>query len=253
MPDSPSHPKVSRRRALAGIGVSSLVLSRTTPPVPAEARSTEQSLPQAKSDVLQLPDVESLKSSRGVGEGTLAATLGFHAPGDGGGALYRVCQIDGDTQPNDADVLELSDGLAAVLTESEAVNYWMFGAEGDGQNDDGVQIKRAHEFATEHNLPVVQLSGEFWISRTNDIPITTNVHWGKSVFHIDERYNSKRNPRFVVLNDEPTQTLTLDDETKASLLEQIRPGVQIIPELAAYAGHLITVVDANESYRHSIG
>ena len=83
------------------------------------------------------------------------------------------------------------DGLAAVLIESEAVNYRTFGAVGDGHNDDGVQIKRAHEFANEHDLPVVQLSGEFWISRTNDIPIRTNVHWGKSVFHIDEKYNSK--------------------------------------------------------------
>ncbi len=246
MPDSRSHAKVSRRKALAGIGASGLVLSRTTPAVSDEARSNQRNPPQANGDVLRFPDARSLKSSGGVGEGTLAETLGFHAPGDGGGALYRVCQIGGDTQPNDADVLELSDDLAAVLIESEVVNYRMFGAVGDGKNDDGVQIKRAHQFANEHNLPVVQMSGEFWISRTNDIPITTNVHWGKSVFHIDERYNSKRNPRFVVTNDEPTQTLALDDETKASLLEQIRPGVQIIPELAAYAGHLITVVDAND-------
>ncbi len=246
MSNSPSHPKVSRRRLLLGLGASGLALSQTGPLVSADAGANQQDPSQTASDVLRFPDVRSLQSSGDIGNGALVETLGFYAAGDGGGALYRVCQIGEQTQPNDADVLPLNDGLAAVLIESEAVNYRMFGAAGDGRNDDGIQIKRAHQFANEHNLPVVQLSGEFWISRTNDIPIKTNVHWGKTVFHIDERFNSKRNPRFVVLNDGPTQTLSLNDETKARLLAQIRPGVQIIPELAAHAGHLITVVDTHD-------
>ena len=90
-----------------------------------------------------------------------------------------------------------------MLLESEAVNYRMFGAVGDGEHDDGVQIKLAHEYANQHQIPVVNRSGEFWIKETNNIPITTNVHWGKTTFHIDERYNSRRRPRFVVRNDRP--------------------------------------------------
>jgi hypothetical protein len=50
----------------------------------------------------------------------------------------------------------------------------------------------------------------------------------------------------VVRNDRPTETLDLDEETKAALVAQVKPGVQIIPELAGYAGHLITVVDEND-------
>ena len=38
----------------------------------------------------------------------------------------------------------------------------------------------------------------------------------------------------------------LDESTKAALLEKIRPGIQIIPELASYAGYLITVVDEED-------
>jgi hypothetical protein len=246
MPDSSSHSQLSRRKVLAGIGATGVALTQAASFACAANRLPEDDPVQPEVDVLRCRNVETLRLLTGVSAGAFIETLGFYAPGDGGGALYRVRDADHDTQPNDADVLELKDGLVAVLVENEAVNYRMFGAVGDGQNDDGVQIKQAHHFANQHGLPVVQLSGEFWILRTNDIPITTNVSWGKTVFHIDERYNSKRHPRFVVLNDEPTQTLSLDDETKASLLKQIKPGVQIIPELAAYAGHLITLVDTND-------
>ncbi|MGM0486203.1 MAG: hypothetical protein ACQESR_05510 [Planctomycetota bacterium] len=40
--------------------------------------------------------------------------------------------------------------------------------------------------------------------------------------------------------------MELDAETKAALLEKLKPGVQIIPELAPYAGHLITVEDEED-------
>ncbi len=179
-------------------------------------------------------------------DGALVETAGFYTPGDGGDALYRIRKGTDDLQANGADVLTLKNGQVAILLENEAVNYKMFGALGDGQEDDGVQIKLAHTYANRQRIPVVNLSGEFWIKQTNTVPIKTNVHWGNTTFHIDERFNSRRNPRFVVLNDEPTQSLKLDDTLKAALLEKIRPGVQIIDELAPYAGHLITVTDAGD-------
>ncbi len=179
-------------------------------------------------------------------DGTFVETLGFHAPGDGGEARYRVGQLPEGLEPNGADVIALENGLVAVLMERNAVNYRMFGAIGDGENDDGVQIKLAHEYANRNNVPVINLNGEFWIKQTNEIVIQTNARWGNTVFHIDERYNVQRTPRFVVSNDEPTETLELDDELKATLLERIKPGVQIIPELAEYSNHLITVVDSED-------
>jgi len=187
-----------------------------------------------------------MKNQSALQEGALAETAGFHAPGDGGGALYRIRKLSEDAQPNGADVIGLEDGLVAVLLENEAVNYKMFGAAGDGEQNDGVQIKLAHEYAALHQIPIVNLSGEYWIRRTNNIPITTNVHWGQTTFHIDEKFNDRANPRFVVLNDRPPQTLTLDEETKTALLDKLKPGVQIISELAPYAGHLMSVVDAGD-------
>jgi len=194
--------------------------------------------------VTRYASTQPLCSLTSLSAGVLAETAGFYTPGDGGGALYRIRERSPELQPNGSDVIALKNGLLAVLLEGEAVNYRMFGTRADGENDDGVQIKLAHAYANKHGIPVINLSGEFWIKQTNNIIIRTNVHWGNTVFHIDERFNHRRFPRFVVLNDEPTRTLELDAETKAALLEKIRPGVQIIAELAPYAGHLITVEDA---------
>jgi len=196
--------------------------------------------------VTRYATAQSLRSLPTLHDGAVVETAGFHVPGDGGEALYRIRKLNNELQPNGADVIALKDGLVAILLESEAVNYRMFGAVSDGESDDGVQIKLAHEYASKHRIPVVNLSGEFWIKQVNNIIIKTNVHWGNTTFHIDERFNHRRFPRFVVLNDEPTQTLDLDEETKAALLDKIRPGVQIIDELAPYAGHLITVQDAED-------
>ncbi|MGD8499919.1 MAG: hypothetical protein PVJ86_04685, partial [Phycisphaerales bacterium] len=196
--------------------------------------------------VARYATARSLRSLPDLKEGALVETTGFYVPGDGGDALYRIQRVSNGLQPNGADVIALRDQYVAVLLESEAVNYRMFGALGDGENDDGVEMKLAHEYANRHMIPVINLSGEFWITQSNNIEIKTNVYWGNTTFHIDERFNSRRFARFVVLNDEPTQTLRLDKEMKATLLEKIRPGVQIINELAPYAGHLITVQDTND-------
>jgi len=196
--------------------------------------------------VIRYATAQLLRSLLSLHEGALAETAGFYVPGDGGEALYRIQKLNDELQPNGADIIALKNGQVAILLEGEAVNYRMFGAVGDGESDDGVQIKLAHEYANRHRIPVVNLSGEFWIKQVNNIEIKTNVNWGSTTFHIDERFNHRQFPRFVVLNDEPTQTLELDKETKAILLEKIRPGVQIINELAPYAGHLITVEDAED-------
>ena len=187
-----------------------------------------------------------LKGMPDLRAGDWVETTGFHIPGDGGEGLYQIREAGADETPDGASVLPLADGLAAELVEAEAVNYRMFGATEDGTRDDGAAIKAAHAWANVHRVPVVQRSGEFWIRDTHGIEIRTGVDWGRSVFHIDERHNSKAEPRFVVRNDRPAVDVPLDAELKSALLEKIRPGVQLIPELAPYAGHLISVADEGD-------
>jgi len=237
---------IAEYRAPALIGTISLLVTVSTIGVLARGASTIPGERSSGATVTRYATAQLLSSLASLDEGALVETAGFYVPGDGGEALYCIRNLSDELQPNGADVISLKNGRVAVLLESKAVNYRMFGAVGDGESDDGVQIKLAHEYANRHRIPVVNLSGEFWIKQVNNIEITTNVNWGITTFHIDERFNDRRFPRFVVLNDEPTQTLELDEETKATLLEKIRPGVQIIDELAPYAGHLITVEDGKD-------
>ena len=243
MSEQPTQRNFSRRKALAGIGASGVVLAQYTTRALAQEASmqTDQNI-----NLTRYPTVQAMKAQLTPQEGEWAETAGFYTPGDSGGAIYHIQKLGEEAQPNDADVIALSKDLSAVLVENEAINYKMFGAIGDGEHDDGIQIKRAHKYANKHQVPIVNRTGEYWIKQTNNIPIKTNVHWGKTTFHIDEKYNDRRIPRFTVLNDQPTQTLALDSETKAALLEKIKPGVQLIPELAPYAGHLITVEDSED-------
>ena len=246
MPQPPTGRRLSRRSMLAGIGTGGVAASHFAARALADGAPAPGGGIAPDAPLTRYPTVNALQSAPAIKEGELAETLGFHRPGDGGGALYHIHKLGEERQPNGGDAIALPSGLAAVLLENEAVNYRMFGAVGDGEHDDGVHIKMAHEYANQHQIPVVNPSGEFWIKETNNIPIATNVHWGKTVLHIEERYNSRRNPRFVVLNDQPAQTVTLDEATKAALLEKLKPGVQIIPELAPYAGHMVVVRDEKD-------
>ncbi len=229
----------------AAIALTAVLIALCTGTVVAQEVAMQADSPTAEMVILRA-SAASLKSCDEPRPGALVQTSGFHAPGDGGGALYRVDGPGDDVLPNEADIIALKNGCFAVLLESEAVNYRMFGAVGDGENDDGVQIKLAHEYACRHRVPIVNLSGEFWLRQANDIPIQTNVSWGNTIFHLDERFNSIRTPRFVVLSDEPARTLELSEELKSALLDKIRPGVQVIPELADYAGHLVIVADSED-------
>jgi hypothetical protein len=245
MSDGMNRPSLTRRAAIAGMGVGGMTLASQASRLMAQETTAHSGPDPHPYDVPCYLSVADLKSdaSRKVGE--CVATAGFYRPGDGGGAFYEICRAS-DLAPNDANIVALPEGLVANLLEQQAVNYRMFGAMGDGEQDDGVAIKLAHQYANQHKIPVVNLSGEFWITRTNSIPIRTNVDWGSTVFHIDERFNDRRYPRFVVENDSPAKKISLDEEMKAALLRQVKPGVQIIPELAPYAGHLVSVVDAND-------
>ncbi len=169
--------------------------------------------------------------------------MGFYTPGDGGGAEYIITRSEGEEM---SGIIILSDNLRASLINVTSVNYKMFGAVGDGQNDDGLQIKQAHDYANRLNLPVINTHGEFWIKQTKLIQILTSVHWGHTIFHVDEKFNSLTENIFIVSDREKPINLEFDEVTKIKLLNQIRPGATIIPELAPYKNYLIVVTDNND-------
>lgn len=232
-----------RRTALALLGMGGFAWANKT----ASAMSaSEASSSETDQPFYSLPTVADMKQRNDLKRDTIICTLGYFAPGDGGSAFYVVKEVDKDRSANDGDVIALKNDLQACLLPDGPINYHMFGAKADGTSDDGVQIKRAHVFAEKHRIPVIHRSGEFWIEKTNSIPITTNVDWGNTIFHINEKFNEKAKPRFVVKSRSPGKRIDLDDSQKASLLKKLRPGVAAISELAPYKNSLVSVVDKND-------
>lgn len=234
---------VQRRTALALLGLGGIALS-SRPTLAAAMSDNSQS--ETEQAARSFSNIAALRVSKDLSEGSIAVTLGYFEPGDGGSALYQIQKSQKERQANAGDVIALGNQLQAVLIPDGPVNYHMFGVVGDGKNDDGVQIKLAHRFADKHRLPIIHRSGEYWISRTNSIPISTNVDWGSTIFHLNEKFSQKGKSHFVVQSTKAPQRIELDDTQKASLLEKLRPGVAVLSELAPYKNCLVSIVDAND-------
>lgn len=176
--------------------------------------------------------------------GDLVTTLGYHQVDDGGSAQYKINHFDAvpDTSDLPAGTFQLQNKLVAQLINVKSVNYAVFGARGDGETQDGNAILAAHQYANVHNLPVHNLSGAYRIGGMRNIPVETSVQWGHSVFYIDEKRNTSK-PVFHVRSKYEPVTIESGSPAGRSVVENLRPGVQVIPELADYKNHLIHLRD----------
>jgi hypothetical protein len=225
----------SRRSVLSALGMGALssgsVYQATASP--AEAIKTTA--------VKTAPAFSLLKSDISLKAGMIVETLGYFQPGDSGAAGYEIIQA-----PSGPFSEPVSNGLFARLMHNGYVSYRMFGAKCDGKSDDGVAIKKAHEYANQARIPVVNLSGEFWLKETRLIPVKTNTNWGNTVFHIDESFNLPGKAHFQILSHQQSFEITLTPSQKSSLIKQLRPGAELIPELAEYRNCLVVVRDEND-------
>ncbi|GAA4443840.1 hypothetical protein GCM10023091_33090 [Ravibacter arvi] len=232
----------TRRNLLAALGVG--VFSTGV----AKAAAPDTGAEKKQESIKTLATFTALLSETTLQPGTLVETLGYYEPGDTGGAIYKITR---DTLETDAG--QLPTGHSVRMLPGSSVNYRMFGARADGKSDDGIAIKKAHHFANLTGTPVVNASGSFWVGDTRSIPVQTDVHWGSTVFHLDESKNVPREPHFEVLPAEGPMPVRLSAADKAALVKQLRPGAKLIPELAAYKNCLIIVKDETDRIGRRFG
>ncbi len=229
--------KIHSRRALLGtLGITALSAATTS-----TVAGGTFSPPVREAAVKTAPSFSVLAGDTTLQAGMYVETMGYYRAGDGGGAGYEI--IKTAEKSGDEPVAK---GLFARILPGGYVNYRMFGAKSDAKSDDGVAIKKAHVYANETGLPVLNLSGEFWLKETKLIPIQTNVTWGNTVFHIEESLNSPRQTHFEVLPRQKPLEVTLSPDMKSSFIEKLKPGTKFIPELAEYRNCLIIVKDEND-------
>lgn len=237
----PQAEPLSRRRMLSFLGVAGLSTS-------CGALASEAGVgPQSAKAIFRIYScVGEMKQDRSIKVADYIKTFGYHAVDDGGHATYQVVQ-QADQQVDEGEYVRLHADLLAKLINVKSVNYKMFGAKADGENDDGMQIKSAHDYANKYNIPVNNPSGDFWIKRANNISIQTNVQWGNTKFHIDERYNSTT-PRFSVRGRQESKAAVLSSKDKKAVLEGLKNKDTTIPALARYVNSLAVIVDANDNF-----
>lgn len=108
--------------------------------------------------------------------------------------------------------------------------------------DDGVKIKECHEYANEHNLPVLNYSGDYVIRDTRNIEIMTNVEWGHSTFHIDESRSIADGDHVFNIKGE-NDFFELDSNLFPEILPYLRKGSTEIPTLEDYRNHFAVIFD----------
>jgi hypothetical protein len=241
MEDTFGQNNISRRKVLTAFGIAGFSAASGT-----ALAAGNMELPDKKAKYASYGSIDEMVGDRTLKEGDIVQAFGYYKAGDGGAASYTITKPAGPAIDLATSGIQVNNGLVAALINVQSINYKMFGAVGDGKNDDGVQIRTAHAYANHTNIPVVNLHGEYWLQKPNDIEIQTNVSWGSTVFHIDERNNSAGNSRFRISSALKKTTIELDAGQKAGLLEKLRPGLKLLPELAAYKNCLISISDKND-------
>lgn len=100
---------------------------------------------------LYFNNVEELKNSKSTSlkDGDIVHTLGYHEPGDGGGATYKITYNPARVEDGGlVHYLTYSDTLRAEMILEDSVNVHQFGAVGDGKTDDSKAIQAAINNAT---------------------------------------------------------------------------------------------------------
>ena len=104
--------------------------------------------------ILVYDTVADLKNAENLINTSTVRTLGYHAKGDGGGAIYKVRLVTNQDTENDVDIIALHDETLVAELICKEVNLSVFACYGDGTHDDTNAIKYAITYALENNLPI---------------------------------------------------------------------------------------------------
>lgn len=120
--------------------------------------------------VLAYNTVADLKSAENLVNGSFAKTYGYHQYNDGGGAFYKIRQVQNTDVVDDGSIIALNDeNLVAELIENN-VNVKQFGAYGDNTNDDTNCFKKAIVYINKTVDKILNVpTGDYLISDTLEL------------------------------------------------------------------------------------
>lgn len=233
----PNQQMWTRRKLLGTLGLTGLGTLATTP-----IQATQKG---GHANILSHGTISDLQNDKTLRENSLVYVFGYYKIGDGGDALYQVSKAENIEKENPWTI-SLQNELVACLLNVKSVNYKMFGAVGDSVNDDSQQIMKAHVYANWKRIPVVNMYGEYWLMKGLEIPIQTNVYFGQTIFHINEKGNTNNKSYFWVQSRHKPKNIEWSSEVKDRFIKALRPGLQIFPELEPFRNCFILVKDDDD-------
>ena len=159
--------------------------------------------------------------------------------------LNEVPEVDLSDYVKLNDISDLNNYSPEELARIRGyVDYESFGTVGDGINDDGVQIKAAHNYANEHSLPVKVSSGNYYIKDTSQIIIQTYTNFGESRIHIDESLRGSSQVFEITSKNEGREL----SQSEIDILKgKIIKNSYAVSELSKYRDSLLIVKNTNEN------
>jgi hypothetical protein len=104
--------------------------------------------------VIVFDDVASMKNAETLVDGSTALTLGRYSKNDGEPQLFSIREITNADVIDEMTILALTNSqtLVAEVVKDNTITPEMFGAKGDGVQDDTISFKAAINFAISRNL-----------------------------------------------------------------------------------------------------
>lgn len=99
-------------------------------------------------------NVEEMKNSQNLIDGSFAQTLGFYKYNDGGSGTYKIREIKNTDIVDNCTIIPLSYNnlIAELIIENSTISVNQFGAHGNGIDDDTNAIQKCIDYCTSHNL-----------------------------------------------------------------------------------------------------
>ena len=129
-------------------------------------------------------NVQEMKNSSNLIEGSYAKTLGYYSKNDGGNSYYKIREITNQDVIDNGSIIPLNSGnlIAELLIEKNSINIEQFGALGDGIKDDTISIVNASNYC-KNNKVMLSSAGKIY-KITEDLTLTNchiNFNWGKII------------------------------------------------------------------------
>ena len=127
-------------------------------------------------------NVNEMQNSTNLIVGSYARTLGFYEKNDGGNAFYYIREVTNQDVINDADLIPINNTnlIAELIPENEKINIEVFGAKGDGLQDDLLPLTYATNYCAKYDK-ILSSSGKTYLISDN-ITIENcqiSFNWGK--------------------------------------------------------------------------